>query len=409
MTDMLQNLQQRQLADRYQLEEQLAQGGMSVVYRGQDTVLRRPIAVKAVAPKLMAAYRDAFHATSGLSHPAVVATYDAVEEDGWLYIVQEYLQARPLSAYMSTGVPSERAVDLAGQIARVLAYAHAHGIPHGDLHPSAILIDRRAVAHVNNFGLPPDAAYFAALEGALEPHATDTPAGNGNTHAASPSEDVRALGLLLWQLLRNKDAEGAAAFRADVHADLAELVRRCVVRSHPNRLENADTVVIELEQLARTLAAARPAVSEDTPPVLQALRAAVAQEAPWSAQSTHGATRRRPPTSGRAGVGARAAHSAPTDAEPTAPWTYEGVTPLVSGMPRLRLPSRPIDDVSGRRLASTDPVRWSRTSPLKHDDAPTLPIRRMRVNLGVIVALALLLFALFFIFGYLAPPLLGQP
>ncbi|MGZ3675933.1 MAG: protein kinase domain-containing protein [Ktedonobacterales bacterium] len=106
----------------------VAQGSLCAVYRGQDTVLHRPIAIKAIEPGMVATYRAALQATSTLSHPAIVATYDAIEHDGWLFLIQEYLQARPLTGYLRAGVPSERAVDLGGQLARVLAYAHAHDV-----------------------------------------------------------------------------------------------------------------------------------------------------------------------------------------------------------------------------------------------------------------------------------------
>src|SRR5579859_3471363 len=122
MNDTLQDLRGLQLAERYQLDEMVAQGNLCAVYRGQDTVLHRPIAIKAIKPELVTTYRAALQTTSSLSHPAIVETYDAIDYDGWLFLVQEYLHARSLTGYLRAGVPSERAVDLGGQIARVLAY-----------------------------------------------------------------------------------------------------------------------------------------------------------------------------------------------------------------------------------------------------------------------------------------------
>src|SRR5262249_40531507 len=157
--------------------------------------------------------------------------------------------------YLRGGVPSERAVDLGGQIARVLAYAHAHGIAHGDLTPAAILIDRRAVVRVNNFGLPADTHYFATLADALEERDVADATLHATRRDSAPVDDVHALGLLLWQLLREQET---GAFRDDVHTGLRDLVRRCVSHSHTQRITDAETLVLELEALARTLAAARP-------------------------------------------------------------------------------------------------------------------------------------------------------
>lgn len=398
MNETLNDLRGLQLAERYKLDEMVAQGSLCTVYRGQDTVLHRPIAIKAVAPEMVATYRTALQTTSGLSHPAIVATYDAIEHDGWLFLIQEYLQARPLTGYLRAGVPSERAVDLAGQIARVLAYAHAHDIIHGDLTPSAILIDRRAIVRVNNFSLPADTLYFAALDNTLE--AVD--AAGATLHAkssnVSPSGDVRALGLLLWQLLRNQGDATESPFRDDVHLGLRNLVERCIIRAHPQRITDAESLVLELERLARTLAAARPMLSEDTPAALRAAREAIEREAAWSAQNTQGTSRRWP--------------SPPTDSiiyDSTEPSPYNGATPLITGAPRLSLPSRPAGNGEVRRLVRTDPIPWASNLSQQHDETPTLPSVHNRMSFGLILALCLLLFALFFIFGYLAPPLLGQP
>lgn len=398
MNDALQHLRGLQLAERYQLDEMVAQGSLCAIHRGQDTVLHRPIAIKAIEPGMVATYRAALQATSALSHPAIVATYDAIEHNGWLFLIQEHLQARPLTGYLRAGVPSERAVDLGGQIARVLAYAHAHDVTHGDLTPSAILIDRRAIVRVNNFGLPADTHYFATLDNALEEAETGGATLNAKPSDATPAGDVRALGLLLWQLLRTHGDAAESAFRNDVHTGLRNLVRRCVVRSHSQRITDAETLVLEFEALARTLAAARPALSEDTPAALRAVRQAVEREAAWSAQSTQGTSRRwsAPPTD-------------PVTYKSTAPWSHDGATPLITGAPRLTLPSRPAGEREAHRIVRTDPMPWASSLLPQHDDAPTKPSVRNRMSFGLIVALGLLLFALFFIFGYLAPPLLGQP
>lgn len=398
MNETLHDLRGLQLAERYQLDELVAQGSLCAVYRGQDTVLRRPIAIKAVEPERVATYRSALQATSGLSHPAIVAIYDAIEHDGWLFLIQEYLQARPLTGYLRAGVPSERAVDLAGQIARVLSYAHAHDIAHGDLTPSAILIDRRAIVRINNFGLPADTLYFATLDNTLEEAEAASATLHAKLHDASPAGDVRALGLLLWQLLRNQGDAAESPFRDDVHVGLRSLVERCVMRAHPQRITDAEALVLELEALARTLAATRPALSEDTPVALRAARAAVEREAAWSAQNTQATSRRWPMPS-----------ADPVIYESTDPSPYQGATPLITGAPRLTLPSRPAGEGEARRLVRTDPVPWASNAPQGQDDAPTMPSVRNRMNLGLILVLCLLLFALFFLFGYLAPPLLGQP
>lgn len=413
MNDAMHDLRGLQLAERYQIDEMVVRGSLCAVYRGQDTVLHRPIAIKAVEPDLVASYRLALQVTSALSHPAIVATYDAVDYDGWLFLVQEYLQARSLTHYLRSGVPSERAVDLGGQIARVLAYAHSHNVSHGDLTPAAILIDRRAIVRVNNFGLTPDTLYFGAIDRVFEQgDAVETTPQAAAPHDGTPVDDVRALGLLLWQLLRNQGDEAQLAFRDDVHVDVRELVRRCVMRSHPQRIIDAEALVLELEALARSLAASRPALLEDTPAALRAAREAIGREAAWSAQNTQETSRRWPAPPANDDKTRHSANGMPNNPapyEPTAPRPYNGMTPLVTGAPRLTLPSRSVGEGEPPRRVRTDPMPWPSGLAPQHDDAPTLPSVRNRKSFGLILALCLLLFALFFIFGYLAPPLLGQP
>src|SRR5258708_23122013 len=154
------NLQGSTLYNRYKLDGELARGALCVVYRGQDIVLRRSVVVKALPADLAPVYRASLQTTAAFTHPAVVATYDAIDRDGWLYLVQEFVPARPLSAYITSGIPSQRTVDLGGQIARALAYAHAHEIIHGDLTPPAVLIDRQASPRADKFGPPPGRGNF---------------------------------------------------------------------------------------------------------------------------------------------------------------------------------------------------------------------------------------------------------
>ncbi|MGH2486678.1 MAG: protein kinase domain-containing protein, partial [Ktedonobacterales bacterium] len=303
------------LLNRYHIDEPLAQGTLCAVYRGRDTVLHRSVVVKVIPPELVGVYRAALHLTAAFTHPVVIATYDAVEQRDALYLVQEHVQARPLAAYARDGIPSERAVDLAAQIARALAYAHAHDIVHGDLTPAAILIDRQATVRINNFGLPPDTLYFAkqtqsvrdaynaADSEIIDLDAPARPAGRNSAPRALPSasDDVCAVGLLLWQVLteqsRANDAAGqgpARQFRRDVPPMLRDLVWRCALDDHPDALADADALVTELDAVAAALAQVRTAAPALTPPALRVAREVITRESAWSVEETLGAVRRWP-------------------------------------------------------------------------------------------------------------------
>ncbi len=415
-----------ELYNRYRVGPLEARGALCAVFRGDDTVLRRPIAVKAVPPALVDTYRDALRACAALSHPAIVATYDAVNLDGWLYLAQEFVAARSLTSYLDAGLPVARAVDLAAQIARVLAYAHAHSVTHGDLTPAAVLVDRRAAVRINNFGLPADAAYFATAGAGLKlddiSDASEMPnADDGGTSATGAAEeDVRALGLILWQALsapahpprtEHEPEDTRRAFRADVPESLRALVRRCAGRSEDDRIVDAETALAQLDAIADELAQARAPLSEQTPATVRAARAAVARVAPWSSDETQAGPRLWGDNDGPH------AHSAPTIASPR----YPSAGPLaVDAAPRLRLPARatgapgapgrpgvPSPSSGLRQRATAGPA-----APL---DPPTWPSQRrpptqpaqVSINFRMLLVVSVALFVLFFIIGFIAQPGIG--
>ena len=387
------NLQGSTLYNRYKLDGELARGALCVVYRGQDIVLRRSVVVKALPADLAPVYRASLHTTAAFTHPAVVATYDALDQDGWLYLVQEFVPARPLSAYVKSGIPSERTVDLGGQIARALAYAHAHEMIHGDLTPAAVLIDRQAIVRVNNFGLPPDDAYFKGAVASLGPEAATLP-------PQSAEGDVLACGLLMWQVLsepvRTAPASGERAggrrdFRQDVPEAVRELVRRCVLREHPRRIVEAETLALEVEALVDELAARRHAVTEQTPPALRVARNAVAREAAWSVDETQSSSR------------------------PWAPYADEEQTPRYDApaayaeprQPRWPLPAAPAGPPRRQTLAPR-PLTASATM---RDERPALRKGEQRANgvsIGTYLLIFLGLFILFFLIGFFLPYMLGR-
>lgn len=425
------------LADRYTLDEPVGQGALCTIYRGTDTVLRRSVAVKAVAPELVERFRDALTATAGLTHPAAVATYDALEHDGWLFLVQEYVTGRPLSAYLRDGVPSERAVDLACQVARAVGYAHAHGIVHGDLTPAAVLVDRQAVARVNNFAVPRDTTYFERCRREWAEGVGEEPPEVGDDEAG----DVRAVGYLLWQMLSEPRSAGGTngansgsgtaqrVFRSDVPEKVRACVRRCVLGNTLSQsdgegveaIPDAETLVATLEALAAELASVRAPGIEQTPPALRAAREMIAREAAWSAEETLGGVRYWAEGNGSDSY----APSAPTDPMPREGSPWRGMTPTAELMPRLRLPSRPVDDAQSAGMSDYAAMAAGAPSPTAVPDgaqpelagagagaAPAaMPAQTgrdgWRISLVLVVGVGIALFLLFFILGYFSAHFFG--
>jgi serine/threonine protein kinase len=383
----------RQLARRYTLSDELAPGAVSRIIRGDDLTLRRPVIVKAIPPEYVEVYTTALRATSALTHPAAIAFYDAFYEDGWLLLVQEAVQGQALSRYLRQGVPSERAVDLALQLAHALAYAHHRDIVHGDLTPSAILVDRQATVRVNNFGLPPNLDYFLA-EGSdeLQPLLTD----------GTPHSDVLALGLLLRQLLSSAELAGAEhgtrQMRVDVPSELARLVARCTTPDTSDAITDAATLAAALEAIGGQLVETRHPLSTDTPAALRVAHAIAAEQARWSSEQTV-AGAPAPQSIGQSSheVGSRFSPLAEPDPLDGAVTRAAREADLAVA-PRLRLPARPWPNPPLYHEA----VRGS--APGYHNGESD---SARSVGLGAVLVVSTVLFIIFFLIGFLGPFSLG--
>lgn len=386
-----------QLARRYELSEELAPGALCRIIRGHDLMLRRPVVVKAIQPAQTDLYLEALRSTSALTHPAAVALYDAIPENGWLFLVQEAISGQVLSRYLRQGVPSERAVNLAIQLAQAVAYTHHRNMVHGDLTPAAVLVDRQATVRINNFGMPPDLDYFLA-EGGADVQALIA--------EGTPQGDVLAIGLLLRQMLSSDEMAGSGngtrQVRSDVQPELARLVERCTSPDVSDAIADAATLAIALEELGTQMGANKPRLSTDTPALLRAARDAEADYARWSSEQTIAGGQVAPgavPLSalerGSHEVGSRfivmadpghsdvAATRAANEGDLTVP-------------PRLRLPTRPLSEP----LRYPDDRAYARERSAPSNGA-------LGITLGAVLVVGIVLFFIFFVIGYLGPFPLG--
>ncbi len=205
------------LGGRYRLEERLGTGGMSVVWRAHDDVLGRSVAVKVLAPELIAdresraMIRAEAQAVASLSHPHVTGVYDYGEstnhEGAALpYVVMELVSGPTLEQRLAHGpLPWRTALRIGAEIAAALAAAHARGLVHRDVKPANVLLTP-AGAKVVDFGL----AAVAGATGELGSNGTllGTPAYVAPERLAGgpvrPATDVYALGVLLYRALSGR-------------------------------------------------------------------------------------------------------------------------------------------------------------------------------------------------------------
>ena len=133
----------------YRIVSKIGEGGMGEVWRATDTKLNRDIAIKVLPPAFaqdtdrLRRFLQEAQAAASLSHPNIVAVYDAGESDGIAYLVAEFLEGETLRVRLAQGpLAIRKAVDYAAQIALGLAAAHAKRIVHRDIKPENLFVTR---------------------------------------------------------------------------------------------------------------------------------------------------------------------------------------------------------------------------------------------------------------------------
>jgi tRNA A-37 threonylcarbamoyl transferase component Bud32 len=198
---------------RYEIIEELGRGAMSIVYKARDPHIARVVTLKIMrldwevrSEKSKRRFRHEAMSAGQLTHPNIVAVYDAGEYRGEPFIVMEYLEGPPLAKVLNNlaPLPLERAVDIALQISDALDYAHQRGVIHRDVNPSNIILLENGQVKVTDFGL-------AKLVSDSLPDASQSGVFHGTLDYASPEQilgqevdgrsDIFSLGVVLYEML----------------------------------------------------------------------------------------------------------------------------------------------------------------------------------------------------------------
>ncbi len=269
------------LIGRYRLVRPLAQGGMAAVWEGYDEILARSVAVKILHPHLAAdlnfleRFKHEAVAAARLSHPNVVATYDAgMAGPATAFIVMELVRGRTLRQELDARgpLPPRVAAGIGRQIADALAHAHAAGLIHRDIKPGNVLLDESDHGEVPGVKVT-DFGIAKAAEG-LGPDLTRTGVVLGTPRYLSPEQiegfepdaraDLYALGVVLFEMLT-----GHVPFSGTT--DMATAVQHLHAAPPDVRSLRPD-VPPPLAELVRSLLAKRP---EDRPSSALAVREAL--------------------------------------------------------------------------------------------------------------------------------------
>jgi serine/threonine-protein kinase len=270
----------RQLG-QYTLEEKIGVGAMGTVYRGRHAMLRRPVAIKRLAPErsdrrqFKRFEREVQH-MSRLTHPNTVAIYDYGRSvDGVFYYVMEYLDGIDLEELVRADgpQPAARVVRILAQVCGALTEAHGLGLTHRDVKPGNLILCRRGgrpdIAMVVDFGLVKDIApseddsrvdAIAGTPAYISPEAVTDPARVG------PASDIYSLGATAYFLLTGtKVFEGVT----DIHRCAQHVT---AVPDRPSKRTD-NPIPPELEELILRCLAKDPAARPTAAALRLALRA----------------------------------------------------------------------------------------------------------------------------------------
>jgi tRNA A-37 threonylcarbamoyl transferase component Bud32 len=267
MNNLLERLKSA-LADRYAVESEIGRGGMATVFLAEDLRHARQVAIKVLHPELAASLgTDRFlreiKIAAGLDHPHILPLHDSGEADGLLFYVMPYVEGESLAGRLEREgqLPLERALDIAGEVADALAYAHRQGVIHRDIKPGNILL-AEGHARIADFGVA------RALGVASEGDATATGLAVGTPKYMSPEQaaggevdgrsDVYALGCVLYEMLAgdppfdgptpqviltrkaSETVPGLRVRRKTVPADLEAVINRAMATAPVDRFSRAE-------------------------------------------------------------------------------------------------------------------------------------------------------------------------
>jgi TolB-like protein/cytochrome c-type biogenesis protein CcmH/NrfG/predicted Ser/Thr protein kinase len=271
----------------YRILEKLGAGGMGVVYKAEDTRLGRTVALKVLPPERVAdpdrkrRFVQEARAASALNHPNIITIYDIDEVEGVHFIAMEYVDGETLDRLIAHhGLPVEKTLAYAVEMAAALAKAHSAGIVHRDLKPTNVMVTNEGLVKILDFGLAK--LTEAAPAGESETVATAGPRTEegmilGTVGYMSPEQaegkpvdarsDIFSFGSVLYEMLAGRRAFHGETNVSTIAAILREepkplsqvsdglpheverLVKRCLRKDRQHRFQHMDDVKVALEEL----------------------------------------------------------------------------------------------------------------------------------------------------------------
>jgi TolB-like protein/Flp pilus assembly protein TadD/predicted Ser/Thr protein kinase len=265
----------------YRILDKLGEGGMGVVYKAQDTKLKRTVALKFLSPQALGSEKERTRfvneaqAAAALDHPSICTVHEIDEADGQTFIAMAYIEGLSLKEKIQSGpLKLEEALKIATQVAEGLQEAHRKGIVHRDIKSDNIMLTNEGSVKIMDFGLAKIAKGRLA---AREEMKSGTVAYMSPEQATGGSIDLRtdiwSLGVVLYETLAgqlpfkgnyseaviysilNEEPVSIRDFRSRVPMELERILNKALAKSPEERYQRINDMLVDLRSARKELKA----------------------------------------------------------------------------------------------------------------------------------------------------------
>jgi serine/threonine protein kinase/cytochrome c-type biogenesis protein CcmH/NrfG len=264
----------QKIAGKYKIIEKIGEGGMGIVYKAEDTKLKRNVALKFLPSELTrdkkakTRFIQEAQAAAALNHPHICTVYEVDESDDQTFIAMEFIEGKTLKDKIEAGpLATDEAIDIASQVAEGLGEAHKKGIVHRDIKPANIMLTEKGQAKIMDFGLAKlswgaDLTKPSMIMGTVAYMSPQQARGEPVDHRT----DIWSLGAMLYEMLTavkpfqksheqalihsilNEEPSNVSAHRSDVPDYLEKVIEKALDKKVDRRFQTAEEMLQELKQ-----------------------------------------------------------------------------------------------------------------------------------------------------------------